>query len=374
MIIYRYLGKQIYTVMFAVTGVLIGIIVCHQFVHYLRHAFGDHLPMVLITKLALLQIPSLSGYILPLGFYLGVLLSYGRMYSESEMTVLFSCGMSRLKLILMTLSYASLVTVLVAALTFWVQPKLFMYQGELIYTAKTKSALQMLPPGVFQKISKRWVFYTKSIGRDRKAMHGVFAARLPKTVHDKWQLVVAESAKQIPSDDNGADLILQKGHQYFGEPGSPEYNQVGFGQFGLHINPKQFSQRELEKHETYLSTKRLWRDRHKSHRAVAELQLRLAIPLSVLVLTLIAIPLSRVRHRSVKNVQLLPAILFYALYMNLIFVARTWLKSGSVTPFLGMWWVHGVMLGICIGLNFNLLKLLNLSLRGRVASEAIQEL
>ena len=83
----------------------------------------------------------------------------------------------------------------------------------------------------------------------------------------------------------------------------------------------------------------LWRERYADKRAMAELQWRLAIPLSVPVLAFLAMPLARVRPRHGRYGALLPAILVYIVFANMMFVSRSWIESGKLNPNLGLWWL-----------------------------------
>ncbi len=78
--------------------------------------------------------------------------------------------------------------------------------------------------------------------------------------------------------------------------------------------------------------------------AAAELQWRLSIPLSALLLALLALPLSSVSPRQGRYSQVFPAILIYVIYVNLLFVARNWVEQKTVPVSVGIWWVHGVFL------------------------------
>jgi lipopolysaccharide export system permease protein len=68
----------------------------------------------------------------------------------------------------------------------------------------------------------------------------------------------------------------------------------------------------------------------------------------VFTLTLVAVPLSRVNSRSGKFAKLLPAVIIYILYANFMFVARDATASGKIPLWIGMWWIH--LLVIIIGL------------------------
>jgi lipopolysaccharide export system permease protein len=81
-------------------------------------------------------------------------------------------------------------------------------------------------------------------------------------------------------------------------------------------------------------------------------QWRLSIPLSAFVLMLLALPLSYTRPRQSRYTNLLPAILLYIVYVNLLFVSRNWLEIKMVPIALGMWWVHAVLLLIAGSLLF----------------------
>jgi lipopolysaccharide export system permease protein len=63
----------------------------------------------------------------------------------------------------------------------------------------------------------------------------------------------------------------------------------------------------------------------------------------VLTLTLVGVPLSRVNPRAGKYAKLLPAIVVYIIYANFMFVARDWLMAGAIPLWLGMWWLHLVL-------------------------------
>ena len=97
-----------------------------------------------------------------------------------------------------------------------------------------------------------------------------------------------------------------------------------------------------------LSTPHLFRVYKQNTKNAAELQWRISVPLSVLILTLLAIPLSYIRPRQGRYVYVFPGLLLYVIYMNLLFLTRDWVSRGALSPDIGMWWVHAVMLGIVL--------------------------
>ena len=83
---------------------------------------------------------------------------------------------------------------------------------------------------------------------------------------------------------------------------------------------------------------------HHNSAASVELQWRLAMPLSVLLLGLLALPMSVVKPRQGKFAKIFPAVLIYIIYANMILVAQSWLEQGSINSHLGLWWIHGALL------------------------------
>jgi lipopolysaccharide export system permease protein len=43
-------------------------------------------------------------------------------------------------------------------------------------------------------------------------------------------------------------------------------------------------------------------------------------------------------------------LMVFIVYLNMLSAAKAWIEQGSISPMLGLWWVHGVMLAIALGL------------------------
>src|ERR1700722_345495 len=158
MIIYRYLVKEVYITLLASTAVLLLLLISNQFVHYLTQAAAGAVPFRTVMQVMSLQVPLLLGLLLPLGLYLGILMAYGRLYADREMTIFFACGLSHKQLIGMTLAFSSVVCVVVTILMFWIQPLVESYKRQVYIEAATSSPLERIIPGQFTPIQDL-VFY-----------------------------------------------------------------------------------------------------------------------------------------------------------------------------------------------------------------------
>jgi lipopolysaccharide export system permease protein len=72
----------------------------------------------------------------------------------------------------------------------------------------------------------------------------------------------------------------------------------------------------------------------------AELQWRLAAPISVLVLLLLALPLAKSSPREPRYARLLLALLAWLIYYNCLALGRAWISQGRYSPLFGFWWVQ----------------------------------
>jgi lipopolysaccharide export system permease protein len=72
----------------------------------------------------------------------------------------------------------------------------------------------------------------------------------------------------------------------------------------------------------------------------AELQWRLAIPISALLLVLLAIPLSFVDPRAGRSLNLIFALVIYVIYNNILSIFQAWVTQGRLSASIGLWPVH----------------------------------
>jgi len=343
-IISRYLTKEVLNTLLAVTFVLLLIFLSNALVRYLGYAAAGKLAANILFQLMSFEIPYLLALLLPLGLYLGIILAYGRMYADSEMRVLHACGLSTNRLIAITSMLAFVISIVVLALTLWVNPWLASQKKALIAKSlATDNVLDNLMPGRFQVSGDgKRVLYVERISSDRKQVKNLFLAdqggKAAEDNADNWSVVSAKTGSQL-RDPTTQDrfMVATNGNRYDGMPGRNDFKIIQFKTYAVRI-PQAIANSKRQDQEAVPSNV-LWRDYQKPQNA-AELQWRLSIPLSALILSLLAIPLSQVRPRYGRYSQLFPAILIYIVYVNLLFVARNWIEQDSLLRGLGMGWIH----------------------------------
>ncbi len=352
MLIFRYLAKEVFITLVSLTTILLLIFMSNQFVRYLNRVASGEIPLAIIMKLMMLELPNLIGLLLPLGFYIALLVAYGRLYADSEMTVLQACGYGPNQLLRHSYFLALLVSVTVLIIMLWASPYIAKARTTLLKTTGVQTLIQTIVPGRFTAVSRgREVFYVEKMSRNHTQAEGVFLARQTiKKNTMRWDILWAEKAfAKIDSGNKEHYLILKNGNEYEGKPGLANYQITQFSEYQARLpHPKLPDQNDIRTAKT--ST--LWPLWNSDRRKAAELQWRLSVPLMVLTLTLVAIPLSRVNPRAGKFAKLLPAILLYIIYANLMFISRDWLIAGKVPLWMGMWWIHLLVLLVGAALLF----------------------
>jgi len=346
-LIFRYLSRETLSTVVATMMILLVIFISNQFVHYLNDAAQGKITAKAVFELMSIQVPLLMGFLLPLSLYLGVLLSVGRWCTDHELIALYSCGYSRGQLLRAVVFIGLMVMVVVSCLMLWVEPKMQWQRARIIAQAVNSATLEKIQPGRFQPLSKNneRTFYAKSVSDDHKDMLNVFLAN-SKLSHKhpgrhEWNVITARTASETKVPGNGRFLVFNQGYRYIGVPGELDYQKVHFNQYKLRVVP---SDEDFGLRTETLPTTKLFAMRKKNKDAAAELQWRLALPISVIVLALLAMPLSEINPRSGKFARLFPAILIYIVYANLMIMSRAWIQKGVINEALGMWWVHALFL------------------------------
>lgn len=350
MIISRYLIKEIFNALFAVSFVMLLIFLSNQLIRYLKYAANGKIAANVVMQLMGLEIPYLLVILLPLGLFLGIIFAYGRLYADNEMRVMQACGLSTKRLLIITSFCSVFIGAVVMALAFWVNPYLAAEKDKLLKKSMvTENILDVLIPGRFQVSSDdSRVVYVENIDKEHKSANNLFIAEQrkdPAAVNaSSWSVLSADRGYQI-RDGVTKDrfVVATNGYRYEGTPGQNEYKIIQFKKYAIRlVNQIMGSQHQAEE---AMPTKHLW-DTYQDRKNSAELQWRISMPLSAILLAFLAIPLSHLRPRQNRYAHVFPAILIYIVYANLLFVVRERIENTMLPSYVGLWMVHALLLGV----------------------------
>ncbi|MCJ8273466.1 MAG: LPS export ABC transporter permease LptF, partial [Psychrosphaera sp.] len=321
-----------------------------------------------VPSVILLNLPQLSGLILPLSVFLGILLAYGRIYADSEMTIFHACGISEWYVTRVTLVFTTIMALICAVVTLYFSPMAAEYEYQVTEQAEAQSGLSSIIAGRFQETGNaKSVIFVEGINSDNTELQRVFVAQMPGRTNGENSgengdetdptlpqnrnatIVYAQSGHVRDENTGEQKLVLNQGRRYQGPVDQPSYEIVEFRQYEIQIREQEV-ERKRRKISAY-PTSALLADTRLD--AVAELHWRIGIPIAVFVLTFIAVPLSAVNPRQGKFAKMLPALGLYLGYFILLILGKSAIEDGKIPTGIGLWWVHAT--GLFVG-SFLILK------------------
>jgi lipopolysaccharide export system permease protein len=339
LIVFRYLSREVLVTLTAVSSVLLIIILSGRFIRYLESAAQGLMDPGVLMMIMALRIPGYLPLILPLGLFLGILLAYGRLYIESEMTVLSATGMSQQRLLLLTLGPAALVALAVAWLSMGLAPQGMGQVERLLNQQKGLTEFDTLVPGRFQGMRNgSRITYTEELSEDRTQLGGVFISEMQFDNAGKERgisVLIADTGRQDIQADGSRYLVLENGRRYDGTPGQADYRKIHYETYGVLLPKPQIAEDIGEMGA--VPTRNLWGSDKARDRV--ELHWRLSLPLLIMVVTLLAVPLSKANPRQGRFLKLLPAVFLYMMYLSLLIAVRGQIDKGKLALFT-LWLVH----------------------------------
>ena len=281
-------------------------------------------------------------YFLPvlmtIALFAGVLLPLSRMWRDSEMVIWFNAGLSLTQWMRPVLTFAvpfSLVILLLSlVLNPWAQTKKYEYRQDL----RSRSESSLIAPGLFAESSEgQRVYYVESLNPLTGIVRNIF---MQSRIDGQLGLVVAREGNHTQMPDGSRYLVFKNGRRYEGKPGQLDYRIVQFERYWMRLEPVAITSKETGVRQAPVSE--LVRD--ASPQARAELLWRVSVPLSAIILAVMAIPLSFVNTRARRSYGLMIALLLYFIYNNLISLSQAWVAQSKLNPWVGMGASHLLML------------------------------
>ncbi len=339
-ILSRYILKETAQTLFVVTMVLLLILLTNQFARVLGDAAADKLPKEAVFQVMGLTSLQYLTILIPIGLFLSIMLALGRLYRDSEMAALMACGIGPASLYRPLALLAVVLALLVGWLALSVSPGAMRQVQSILEEARQRVDLRFLEAGRFITFAHAdAVMYAESITADG-VLGNVFVQRYKGS---EIEVIVARRAWQNDSPDEFVKLLkFADGRRYEGQPGSPTFEIVTFQEYGIPFALPAAGPAKLRPESRPLSDLLGAGDPV----ARAELQWRISVPVALLVLTFLAVPLSRSAPRQGRYGGVVTGVLAYIIYVDLLGAAKVWVEREQSPEFLGLWWVHGIFLVI----------------------------
>lgn len=368
MIINRYFTKEILQSLVAVVVVLLLIFLTRYLVLYLSDAASGKISGEIVFDLLAFRTVTSFSVILPFGLYIAVLLAFGRLYKDSEMTAMAACGVGPGQVIRTVVVIAVCCSALVAMFSFWATPWAHEKVFQVREKARAATPFATVAAGQFSGIGKGGqVFYVENLSEDRSRLKDVFIQTQQK--NGLLDIYSARSGHQyVDPETNARYLVLVDGYRYIGAPGRADFKIQQFKRNAVRLE----EQEVIPMHRTRWATPTT--DLISSDKIVdrAEFHGRFSMPLATILLAVLGVLLSRTSPRQGRFAKLFIAILVFITYYNTLGVAQSWVVRGEIPLAIGAWWVHGCLLLIMATIAMKYWGWKPISIRSRQGTSVIK--
>ena len=391
-ILRRYMTRQVASTTALVLGFLVVMMLGGRLIRYFGIAAEGRLDISLLFTIIGYNLPYFLELILPLAFFIALMLVFGRLYVDQEMAVINASGVSRGKLARLMTPLILALFVGEAALSVVGKPWGVRSSETIWQQQALTSAFDLIRPNQFIS-SGNYHLYVGSLSDDKKQLQDVVLiqtepekkgtaaqrtttntmntivdpelveqsaiAELPKELLNtgeqkvsKDTITLAKRAEQVENDGSGVtQLDLFQGRRYEVGAGSLKYNQVGFDRYRITLTE---SSKEIVT-EDNIETQAigpLWQaatgnmqvnSANALRAAQSELGYRFALPWLMIIAPMLAVPLAQVKPRQGRWLRLFPSILLFVSCALGIISLKNAVSKGSVSVWAYAWIVLGFM-------------------------------
>jgi len=340
-IIDHYLIREIAHPLLGVCTALVIIFITYSLSRFLVDADAGLLQAGEVVRLTLLKSIISLDVLLPLSLFLAVMTGLGRLYTDSEIYAMRASGISEAQLLRPLMRLTLLLAIVVALLSTWARPWAYTQSYAIRAAAEVSAETGRIREARFYSFgeSERTVFI-EHIAENGSDLEGVFVRT--RTGDDLQVITASSGAFEYFAKPAFHSLRLSDARVFKKVQNGTDLSAM-FGEFTIWLPAESPKTPAYKVKATATSALR------QSSDAVdrAEFQWRLSTPVSALLLTLAAIPLSRSRPRQGRYAKMLLALVIYAIYFNLLDVSRSWVEQGSSSY---IWWVPGLLAVLVAGL------------------------
>lgn len=358
----RYLLSEFLQATIATTLVLLIVAFGAVFADVLRDIAEGRVPVdMLMPQLGLLFLRWLP-VVLPLALMIGLMLSIGRLYRDSEMPVIHAIGVGPKRMLRPVLMLVLPVVAIVAASSLWLSPWAERVARQMVNEASRNLLVAGLEPGRFTQIANGGVVFVTRMSGDGTHFERVFIYRQKG---DRFDVTTSNRGHLEVDDDGQRFLVLDDG---FEVEGPREGRALDYRLMRYRRNEAQMpaSQGRYDPNEPrMLSTAQLIDDPRPEARA--QIHSRIAPPLLTLAFGLLAVPLARSAPRQARYGRVLLGFLAYLVATNLMMMGTQWLQKGKLPIGLGLWWLVLPLLAASLWLYFTDGRVRRPRLRARAA-------
>lgn len=339
MILRRYITQQVFVTTALVVGFLVVMLLGGRLIRYFGMAAEGGLQLEFLFRLIGYNLPYLLELILPISFFIALMLVFGRLYADSEMSAINAGGVSRTRLGVLLVPLVAVLFVFESYLSLVGKPW-GVRSAETVWQEQALSQVfDLVRPKEFIS-SGNYHFYVGDIGDNRQYLADVIIIQTSET-GNKDSLIFASRATQVATETDKVQLDLHNGKRYEISTNSKSYNEIGFETYRMTFESKAHTIKPLKIEAWRLGE--LWQANTNESRA--ELGYRFSLPFLMVLAVLFALPLSTVKPRQGRWFKLVPAMFVFVAGALILISLKNPIEKGKVGV-----WAYPVILLVLIGI------------------------
>jgi len=296
--------------------------------------------VLLLGYVALGHLPTMIA----LSLFIAVVVTLGRMYRDSEMSIWFASGVGLTRFVRPVLRTGWPVLLVVGVLTLVVWPWGNKSSLDLRDRYQQRSDLSRVTPGVFQTSSDgRRVFFIERESADGINARNVFIL----AQQERGESVTSARAGRLETVGDERYLVLERGQRNDTQTATGERTLSSFDSYRVLASDRAIRSAEARPPRAVRSIELI---RNPTARNLGELTWRLGLFLGAANLLLLAIGLAATNPRRASNWNLLFALMAFVVYYNLINLTQAWVASGRTSMGVALVGLHGTAFVVALAL------------------------
>lgn len=344
MILRRYMTQQVAANTAIVLLFLMALMLGGRLIRYFGIAAEGRLDVGLLFAIIGYNIPTFLELILPLSFFIALMLVLGRMYVDHEMSVLFASGISRGRLTRLMIPLITGLFVFQMGISLLAKPWGLSNSEQIWQTQSLGSLLDLVRPKTFIS-SGNYHLYVDEFDKEKRELKNLYVVQQQTDKSGKIAkndvIITATRAYQVPSKDTDSSMQLDlfQGRRYELGTNQANYNQASFEKYRITLE-KPESEKITETNVETQTTAKLLANTQKPE-VKAELGYRFTMPWLIIIAAMLATPLAQVRPRQGRWLRLLPSVLIFASCAISIISLRTAIAKESISEYGYIWLIVG---------------------------------
>jgi len=307
-ILSKSLNIEVFKSTCAILLIFFFLVVGSRFVGYFEQASEGLIDPNIIFKVVLLRFPDFITLLMPLSFFLGIVLTISRLYAESEIYGYFSAGLSKISLIKFLIPQSIIFFIITLGLSLYIAPYTKQLSSELISVDTFEEQFQSIKPKKVIKFADQNGFIYVEEKNDK-----IFKKVTAVVSNDGTSSLVIADEMSFSDLGTSLDMKFKNGSLHQGVLEDEVKIVSSFGELKLPLDKEININKDLSLSKLF---------DYSSNSSGSEILWNISIPITIFVLLILGVTMSKVEPRQGRLSVMLPAIAIYILYLSLLILGR----------------------------------------------------